>query len=62
MSLRAKEEIDCKKEASRTLALAGFTEPNLRGEMIASADFPNEPFSAIAPDTMISLYMKLVCK
>jgi len=62
MSTRAKIEIDCKKEAYRFLAVAGFSESNLTGKMNFSTDFPNQPFIAIAPDTTDSAFMKKVCK
>ena len=62
MSTRAKIEIDCKKEAYRFLAVAGFSESNLTGKMNFSTDFSNQAFIAIAPDTIDNKFMQLVCK
>jgi hypothetical protein len=62
MSTRAKIEIDCKKEAYRFFAVTGFAESNLSGRMFFSTDFPNDPFIAIAPDTIDSTFMQRVCK
>ena len=62
MSARSKIEIDCKKESYRFLALAGFSEPNLMGTTTYQADYPNDPFVSIAPDTIDNTFMQRVCK
>jgi hypothetical protein len=62
MSSRAKYEVDCKKEVNRLLAFASFAEPNLRGEIITSGDYPNDSFMAIAPETIDNTLMQIVCK
>jgi hypothetical protein len=61
ISSRAKFEIDCKKEAIRMMSLASFSDPNLSGEVISKQDFPNDGFSAIAPETINNVFMQLVC-
>ena len=61
-SSRAKLEIDCKKELIRVVSFASFADPNLRGELLARGDYPNDAFSAIAPYTLNSAYMEMVCK
>jgi len=61
-SSRAKFEIDCKKETIRFLTEARFAEPNLKGKLVSDKDFPNSLPTLIAPETINSILMKMVCK
>ena len=61
ISSRSKLEFDCKKELFRLLAFSQFSEQMLAGKLLGYGDFPDARYRAIAPDTMDSDMMKVVC-
>jgi len=61
-SARSKIEIDCKKELIRLVATTTFAEPSLLGKVVTNKDFPYEPFTPIAPETINSTFMQIMCR
>ena len=61
MSYRYLLEIDCKEERARVLSGTWFSEATALGKIVNSHDSLS-PWSYIAPDSMNSKFMNLLCK
>ena len=61
MSYRYLLEIDCKEERARVLSGTWFSEATALGKIVNSHD-SSSPWSYIAPDSMNTKFMNLLCK
>ena len=61
-SSRAKIEINCKKELVSIVSYTVFSDPNLRGKILEQSNDRSRSPSPIAPETINSSYMRIVCQ
>ena len=61
MSIRTRQEIDCKKQTSRITSVHQFSESMLKGTVTGNYSYPDDVWSDIAPDSMDEALMEYVC-
>lgn len=60
MSIRSRQEFDCKDEKYRFLTMTKYTGPMTEGKMISNGENPSDWFE-IPPDTSAESFLKIVC-
>ena len=61
MSIRSREEIDCKEEHGRTLSLSAHSESMANGKKIMEEFSPEDPWRDRPPGSVGSIILKTVC-
>jgi hypothetical protein len=62
MSIRTRDEIDCKKQTTRTTSIHQFSESMLKGNVTGVFSYPNDEWDDIAPGTTNESVMDSVCR